>query len=127
MAPPRVGIGVKLPAGVERKGRRVIVDASLTLLPVSPGLVLLTRPKRRAVALMQQSDVTGWAGCACSKDGICKIVTKTLPGGSKIEISCEAGTCKGSCSLGAGTWPKSAAFARSLFATVAQTPVVPKK
>lgn len=127
MARPRSATVSKLPPGVERKGRRLLADDSLTVLPASPGLVFFARPSRGAVARMQQQQVTGWAACSCSKDGACKIVTKTLPSGSKIEISCEPGTCKGSCSVVAGTWPKTAAFASSLFAAVSQEPLLVKK
>jgi hypothetical protein len=118
---PRVATDVKLPAGVERKGRRLIVDERFTIVQVSPSLVLLTRPRGGAAPLRkEQQGTTGFAVCTCSKDGTCKVVTKPSLDGSKITISCGAGTCKGSCTLDAGTWPKSAAFVRLLLAAVAQ-------
>jgi hypothetical protein len=48
--------------------------------------------------------VSGWAACTCKGGtGKCKVETKEILGGDKIEISCSAGTCKGTCELAAGT------------------------
>jgi len=109
----------KLPAGIEMRRGRVIVDATVTIVQLSPGLVLLARPaNRRSVAMQQSQNGFAWASCTCSKAGGCKVELKPLPGGSKAEVQCSTGTCKGSCTAHAGEIPKGAAFAKAFLAAL---------
>jgi hypothetical protein len=117
----RMARNTKLPKGVEVDGQRVLVDASLTVVDVAPGLVLLTRARGGTAALQHShGNTTGWAACKCSAGGSCKIVTQTSPDGSKISIRCESGTCKGDCGVDAGVWLKRASLARAILAEVAK-------
>jgi hypothetical protein len=107
-----------LPKGIELERDRISVDADLTLTQLTPETMLISRtagktgpwwrPFRgrgaRVAKLPNNTDPIGWASCRCSKNGGCTVVTKPNPDGSKVTISCDQGSCKGSCSLTVGSW-----------------------
>jgi hypothetical protein len=116
--------GTKLPKGLERKRGRLVVDANLTAVRLGPGLIVFGKTPLRAAQRLD--DGFAWASCTCDKDGACKVTLKTLPGGSKAEVVCESGTCKGSCTAHAGEIPRTSARLSKSIVEVLQ-PVAPKR
>lgn len=76
-----------LPQGIALERGRVVVDASLTLIQLLPGVVLISRPGRARPAKKQMGppapqSPTGWAACSCSGKGAkgsCEVTTEPHP------------------------------------------------
>jgi hypothetical protein len=108
------GRNSRLPKGIVRKGRSLIVDADIDVVRIAPNLVIFARQKDGAGA----GNTVGWGSCTCDKSGGCKAVITPLPGGNKFTFTCASTGCTGTCTAHAGTVPDKIALAAAILQVV---------
>jgi hypothetical protein len=110
----------RLPKGIVRRRGKLIVDAAIEVVRVSPNLVLFVRPpKKGGIAARAISTAVGWGSCTCTKAGGCEALIVRGPDRSKFTWSCVSTGCTGDCNENAGTVPKGNALTAAMLAVLA--------